>query len=169
MMGDLTASEKRMIAALDRIDYSIERAADGLRGAAGAPAPDPDTDELRRENTRLGAELGALQERQETALTALEDRLAQMSARLLVAEEKAVQLAVANEALIKANRELVSHAGEGPGDDQIRLALEAEVEALRAARAAEVAQMDEIVETLDRMLDSQPEMSGEDNPQAERG
>lgn len=171
MMGDLTASEKRLIAALDRIDYSIERAAEGLRRAETAPAPDPDG--LSGENARLEAELAALRADRSSALSAHEDRLAQLSARVLVAEDSAARLAAANEALARSNRELMERLETGgPAGDDIRRALEAELDALRAARAAEVAQMDELVETLDRMLDpqsgTQPETQADGMTPAER-
>lgn len=151
MTGDLTVSEKRLIAALDRIDYTIERAAASLRGTSPAPEGAADI-ASQAENQRLVAELAAAQERQEAAVHALETRLAQAHARLDEAGQQAARLVAANEALTHANRQLLSKADSGGADDaDIRAALEAEVEALRAARAAEIAQMGEIIESIDRL------------------
>lgn len=147
MKDDLNASEKRLIAALDRIDAFIDRAPE--------PRPDlaPDAgsdDALRAENLRLSQELAVLHERQAELLASYESRLADANERLNVAGDEAARLAAANDALIAANRDLT--AAENPGADQHRAALEAEIKALRAARAAEIGQMDDIIGTLDRML-----------------
>lgn len=151
MTGDLTVSEKRLIAALDRIDYTIERAAASLRGTSPAPEGAADL-ASQAENQRLVAELAAAQERQEAALHVLETRLAQAHARLDEAGQQAARLVAANEALTHANRQLLSKAdSDGADGADIRAALEAEVEALRAARAAEIAQMGEIIESIDRL------------------
>ena len=65
---------------------------------------------------------------------------------------EAARLAAANDALIAANRELIA-AGDSPDRiDAVRKALDAEIEALQAARAAEIAQMGEILAALETML-----------------
>lgn len=114
MKDDLNASEKRLIAALDRIDLVIDRAA-----APTAPSPD-----------RTQA-------------------LAEAETRLAEAEAQAARLAEANAALTAANAALI--AGQ-PGAAEIRQAYEAELMALRAARAAEIGQVGAILGTLDRLL-----------------
>ena len=80
-------------------------------------------------------------------------RLAEAHERLAGAGEQAARLAAANDELARANRALIAAIdGEGAGDDPVRTALEAELEAQHAARAAEGAQMSEILDALDRML-----------------
>lgn len=165
MMGDLTVSEKRLIAALDRIDYSIERAAAQLRTGVAAPDPVPDeapgvegasAAELEAalgENARLASELQAAIEARET----LARRIGALNERLAAQGQEAARLSAANEALAGANRQLLSRADSGgPGPDEVRAALEAEVQALRAARAAEIAQVDEVLDMLDEMLGEGP-------------
>ncbi|MFC3571583.1 hypothetical protein [Paracoccus sp. TOH] len=152
MRDDLNASEKRLIAALDRIDQFIDRAAerrggpDGIMPEEGLAAQ---LHETRGENRRLSQELAALHERQSETLAACEARLAEAHRRLVDAGQEAARLAAANEALAEANRALID--GAGPPGDEIRRALEAEIESLRAARAAELAQMGDIIDTLDRL------------------
>lgn len=142
MRDDLTASEKRLTAALDRIDRLIDRAAAG-GGGDGA------LHDSRAENQRLSQELSALHERQSATLATCEARLAEAHQRLVAAGQEAARLAAANEALATANRALVEAAALTP-DDALQ-ALQAELDALRAARAAEMAQMGDILDTLDRM------------------
>ncbi|KGJ06330.1 hypothetical protein SAMN04487972_101233 [Paracoccus halophilus] len=133
MRDDLNASEKRLIAALDRIDHFLDRAA-----AAGAPAAEQ-LQQSGDENRRLTDELAQLRTRQ-----------GETHERLQEAGREAARLVAANEALAEANRALI--AGTGAPADAARRALEAEIESLRAAHAAEEGQMQDILAALDRML-----------------
>lgn len=175
MRDDLNASEKRLIAALDRIDHFIDRATTA-RTAAPVPTPAPVAGGLaeietqlhaaHHENQRLSGELVLLHERQTALLSNCEMRLAESHERLLGAGQEAARLAAANEALAEANRALI--AASGLPADETRLALEAEIESLRAARAAEIAQMGDLLEALDRMIDTpapeQPEAGARPAP-----
>lgn len=156
MRDDLTASETRLTAALDRIDRLIDRAV----GATADADSGAELQDSRAENRRLSQELAALHERQAESLAACEARLAEAHQRLVAAGQEAARLSAANEELARANRALIDAAGLP--QDEARHALEAEVGALRAARAAEVAQMDDIIDTLDRM-------AGADATVGERG
>lgn len=158
MNADLTASEKRLIAALDRIDQFIDRA--GAARQAPPDAADAAAAEAEEEAQRLATELAALRDSHAAALAELEARLAasedalsHANDRLAAAGEEAARLAMANEALAEANRRLIGPPGPEP--DEIRRALEAEVDALRQARAAEIGQIGDIVDTLDRMIGDQ--------------
>ncbi len=157
MRDDLTASEKRLIAALDRIDHFIDRA---TMARAIAPAPvaakgglaeiEARLHAAQGENQRLSGELVLLHERQAALLANCETRLSDANERLSGAGLEAARLAAANEVLAEANRALTAASG-APADDA-RLALEAEIESLRAARAAETAQMGDLLAVLDRMI-----------------
>lgn len=152
-MKVLSAAERRLIAALDRLDHAVEHAA---RRMAEAPAPRRDIDPAPSD-AALSPEIAALHDRQAATLEAMQVRLAETDERLAAAGEQAARLAAANEELAQANRALIEAAG-GPdawsesGEVATFAALQAEVEALRAARAAEIAQMGEILDSLDRML-----------------
>lgn len=154
MRDDLNASEKRLIAALDRIDHFLDRAASapapGMPAAADFSGIEAELQQARDENQRLSQELVRLNERQASVLEACETRLSDAQARLHTAGQEAARLAAANEALAAANRRLTEGAGLTP--DDARRALETELESLRAARAAEIAQMGDIVDALDRMI-----------------
>lgn len=131
-MTEITASERRLSAALDRIDQLLESGGGGRLAAVTA------------ERDGLRAELEAVK---------VGGSVADLEARLQAASELAARLSAANEDLMAANR-LLLEAGEtgGVGTDEARDALEAEIEALRAARTAEMTQMGDIMAELERLL-----------------
>lgn len=135
MKDDLNASEKRLIAALDRIDLLIDRAATAGGGADGDGAPHAAPPEASADH--------------DAALAACEAKLAEAQDRLDAAGAEAARLAEANAALVEANAALLAGA---PGATEMRQAFEAELEALRAARAAEMGQVGDILGTLDQWL-----------------
>lgn len=149
-MTDISVSERRLIAALDRLDYAMERAADRLAAQAAAAPPVPETPAP----VPLSEDVAALHDRQAATLEALQTRLAEAHEHLASAGEQAARLAAANDELAAANRALIDAASDwaGKGPDAVAQALNAEIASLRAASAAEIAQMGEILDALDRML-----------------
>ena len=150
-MTDISASERRLSAALDRIDGLLERGtwrsitAGPPEAAAHADSgADAEIAALRAENAELT-----------DALTRLQTQIAATSGGVDADAEAgdAARLAAANEALADANRDLIE-AQDGQGDEQeaALAALRAEIESLRASRAAEIGQLGEIVIELERLL-----------------
>lgn len=164
-MSDISASERRLSAALDRIDQLLEAGSHRRPAAVAAPSADADLqgrlDQLEAENARLAAELAALRTDQGGPVEAA---LAEARTRLSGASDQAARLVAANDELAAANRALIEAADGASGDASIA-ALEAEVEALRAARAAEIAQMGDIMVELERLLASQDAVGGQDGPE----
>lgn len=170
-MSEIAASERRLSAALDRIDQILEMGRPRSAPADGTGDQDlrAALDAAQSENTRLKAEIAELQKDKpasdEPAFENGEDRLVE-------AGEQAARLAAANDELAAANRSLVeTAAAEADGDavTAIREALEAEIEALRAARAAEISNLGDIIIELERLLPEMgqgnapvPEMAGDD-------
>lgn len=134
-MNDISESEQRLSAALERIDYGIDRLQAATRAAekqaAFSPAP-----------AAISEDMADLQRRQTAALDRAQQRLAAAGA-------EAARLASANDRLMEANRVFLSG---NQGRDAALHALEAEIEALRAARSAEIAQMGDILAALEAML-----------------
>lgn len=168
MQDDLEASERRLVAALARIEGLVEAIpparpapAPGAAAAAdGQPALARLLEESRAENLRLGDEIAALRERQAGQIARMRDRLEGLNRRLAASGAEAARLVAANRRLAEANRALIA-AAAAPVDDAaggearggaVLAALEAEIESLRAARAAEVGQMGDILDALERML-----------------
>ena len=161
MNNDLNASEKRLIAALDRLDGFIDRMAVTRAAAGSAPEGDP-----RPENRDISDDLSMLVDEQAEQLAELEARLVATDERLNAAGDEIARLAAANEALASANRELIASQPDSPSDE-IRRALQAEIDSLRATRVAEAGQMAEIADTLDRMLGEAPPRQQAEAPAAE--
>ncbi|MCQ0969789.1 hypothetical protein MLD63_05020 [Paracoccus sp. TK19116] len=153
-MSDIAASERRLAAALDRIDYVLEnaplRSEDPAVSTAEDSALQAQLAEARSENARLAADLQALHDAQGQAM---EQSLSDAGDRLTGAGREAARLAAANEELAAANRALIAAQG-GDAATATQAALNAEIESLRAARAAEIAQMGDIMAELERLLGS---------------
>ncbi|WP_410218546.1 hypothetical protein [Paracoccus sp. (in: a-proteobacteria)] len=146
-MSDITASERRLSAALDRLDLLME-------AAVRPPAEDGgQVAELTRQLTELQSENARLEQVLAQAQSGDAGSPDELQSRLEAATEQSARLATANEELTTANRNLLeAHATGGLSEDEVRGALEAEIQALRAARAAEMAQMSEIMSELERLL-----------------
>lgn len=168
-MKDLSAAERRLIAALDRMDHAVERAARRM-AELGAAATAPASVAPSAPAADVSAEVAALHDRQAATVEAMQQQLGRAHERLAETGAHAAQLAAANDALAQANRQLAEAAGGAPADwardggAAILAALEAELAALRAARAAEIAHMGEILDALDRMLGVPPAASSAASP-----
>ena len=131
-MSDISVSERRLSAALDRIDQFLDR---------GGVVPAPSGSDLRAELDKAHAQIAALT-----------DQLARQGDGQELAEQ-AARLAAANDDLAAANRALIQAAsGDGDRIEAVSVALEAEIEALRAARAAEAAQLGALLAEVERLL-----------------
>ncbi|MGR3199366.1 MAG: hypothetical protein ACU0DH_11685 [Paracoccus sp. (in: a-proteobacteria)] len=147
-MSDITASERRLSAALDRLDQLLEA---GQKRDGDHPGALADLTRRLAEAESRNADLERqLSEGQPAADTS---QLSNLQARLETATEQSARLSAANEDLMAANRNLIdAEQTGGVGEDERREALEAEIAALRAAREAEMAQMSEIMTELERLL-----------------
>lgn len=135
-MSDISVSERRLSAALDRIDQYLDR---GGAVAGGTSAG-------------LQAELDAAHERI-AALTAQVSQNPTGDNDGQDMADHAARLAAANDELAAANRTLIqAAAGNGDRIEAVSVALEAEIEALRAARAAESAQLGALLAEVERLL-----------------
>ncbi|MFC3168964.1 hypothetical protein [Paracoccus fontiphilus] len=131
-MSDISVSERRLSAALDRIDRLLERG--GFPAASSGP-------DLRAELDAAHAQIAALTE-----------QLSRQGDGPALAEQ-AARLAAANDELAAANRALIQAAsGDSDRVEAVSVALEAEIEALRAARAAEAAQLSTLLAEVERLL-----------------
>lgn len=138
-MTSFADSEKRLIAAFGRIDAALDRFVQSSPAIDAGAAPSANGSDDRF--AELQAENKALKR------------------RLAEANEEAARLARANAALVAANAELTQ------GKDASEDALQAELDALKAARAAEIAALDEIMTGLEILLSRAPRAS--DAPFAE--
>lgn len=116
-----------------------------------APGPSPELEAMhaaleaeRVANALLTERVRAIREKQETTLSALERRLVQATRALEAVQSEATRLKRANSDLMEVNRQLVDAAGP-VAPDLVNRSMQAELEALRAARAWETSELSEIV------------------------
>lgn len=159
-MGNVKELEQRLGRALERISRSA------ARRVAPAPAPVADPDaaaeaaELRAQlaserakTAQLTERVNAVKQRQESSFTTLERRLARMTEQLDLQSLEMLRLKKANTKLIEANRQLrEGHEAMVIEPSAVNRALLAELEALRAERAADVAEMEDVLGELKPLL-----------------
>lgn len=175
-MTELAEYERRIAYALERIGRGVEAlrvrpkaapveaAPEGEKEApAEAPTTAPTTasdetqalrDELEAErtaNAQLTERVRAIREKQETTLAALEKRLAQATRAFEAAQTEASRLKRANSDLAETNRLLTEAAGD-VAPHLINRAMQSELEALRAARAYEISELNEIIGGLEPIV-----------------
>lgn len=157
-MSDIKASERRLAAALDRIDYLLETAGAPRPSDSAASDGPAQTDaalqaqltQVLEDNQRLQAALEAMRPPQQAISAVDQDGDSYRFAEL---GDQAARLSQANEELIAANRGLIEAvSGQTEGVEAVAVALEAEIEALRAARAAEISQIADLMAELQRLL-----------------
>lgn len=146
-MSDMTDYERRISAALARIGAGLERLGQGRAPAPGGAADDAELREAleaeRVVNAQLSERVRAIREKQETTLGALERKLAEARTEAEQQVREMLRLKRANADLIATNRAL-SEAGAGDGA-LVNRAMQAELGALRAERAADIAELDDII------------------------
>jgi len=148
-MGADSASEmeRRIAAALDRIAAGLERAPRPPAGETGQLREALEAE--RNANAQLTERVRAVKERQESVVAGLERRLARQTELLDVQGLELQRLKKSVIQLREANRVLREAQEAGLADPSaINRSLQAEVEGLRATRAAEIAELDEILAEL---------------------
>ena len=157
-MSDISILEGRITAALDRIRRGVEWM-DEL--AAAAPASPADAasleagslrsrlEEERTVNAQLEERVRALKERQDGRVAQLEAEVAENRMRLTEGDEDMQRLRQANAELRDIGAQLRVALAEGVAEPQlINRAMLAELEALRAARAADLAEVNAVIAEL---------------------
>ena len=157
-MSDISILEGRITAALDRIRRGVEWM-DEL--AAAAPASPADAashealslrsrlEEERTVNAQLEERVRALKERQDGRVAQLEAEVAENRVRLSEVDEDMQRLRQANAELRDIGAQLRVALAEGVAEPQlINRAMLAELEALRAARAADLAEVNAVIAEL---------------------
>ncbi|SFP27883.1 hypothetical protein [Tranquillimonas alkanivorans] len=160
-MKDITELERRITAALDRIGAGVE----GLSRSAPAPAPSDDEGqttavlqaelEAERETTaQLEERVRAIQERQDTRVVQLEAELAAAMERLDRVEADRRRIKRVNDELRGSNQALREANEAGLADAAlVDQAMRTELDALRAMRDSDRAEMEEILADLAPALD----------------
>ncbi|PKP69951.1 MAG: hypothetical protein CVT82_09010 [Alphaproteobacteria bacterium HGW-Alphaproteobacteria-4] len=148
-MSDMTDYERRISAALARIGAGLERLGQGGVAATASEGDAALREALEAErlaNAQLSERVRAIREKQETTLGTLERKLAAAKAEIEQHLRELVRIRRANADLVASNRALADAAEAGLANpEMVNRALQAELTALRAERAAEVAELDDII------------------------
>ncbi|OYX41800.1 MAG: hypothetical protein B7Z02_14435 [Rhodobacterales bacterium 32-67-9] len=157
-MSDITELERRISAALERIGTGLD-----LLGQGTGATPGDDDGELtalrdaldaeRTANAQLTERVRAIREKQETMVEALEKKVGRLTEQLNAAGLELQRQKQLNTQLTDANRALSEAAQEGVAEPHlINRSMMTELEALRVARAAEMAEMEEILSELKPLI-----------------
>lgn len=167
-MIDISELERRILYALERIDRGMDALTEGRgivpRQAFAAEAPVAqdyaEVDELRSAleaersaNAQLTERVRAIKDKQETIVSDLEKKVGRLTHQLDLAGSELQRQRRLNADLVAANQALSDAARDGvTHPDLLNKALTTEVDALRAARSAEMAEMEEILAELKPLI-----------------
>ncbi|MEP3918412.1 hypothetical protein [Ascidiaceihabitans sp.] len=159
-MSDIEELQRRITAAMDRVAVGL----DGLGTDTGA-----DTTELEQAledektvNAQLSERIRALTQRQDADLAAAKAQADIVTGRLTEMDTELQRLRSANNALRQSNEDLRQANEAGVGDAHlINKAMMAELEGLRATRAADVSEMNTIIDTLTPLIQTENQTPSE--------
>lgn len=150
-MDDIAEYERRITAALDRAAQALTSLSAGEAGDTAALKAELEAERVA--NQQLEARVRAIKDTQEQTVKALEDTVADLKSALATRDGELQQLKSVNEELRRSNGALREANAKGVGDaDAVNAAMVTEIESLRAARAAERAEIEEILATLEPVL-----------------
>lgn len=161
-MSDISDLEQRILLALDRIGNRVasHQTPDPFAATLGHLAPPEqssiEVDVLRAEleaersaNAQLTERVRAIKDKQENLLSGLERKVAQLSQLLDQQGSELQRQRLINVSLTRANQRLSDALREGLSDpDLLNQTMVTELEAMRVARASELAEMEEIMAEL---------------------
>ncbi|NNE87556.1 MAG: hypothetical protein HKN27_05725 [Silicimonas sp.] len=150
-MSDISDLERRITSALDRATKALEQ----LSVASEESGPDlsAELEAERVANRQLEERVRAIKEKQENTVTALEREVADLKDALATRDADVQQMRAVNASLRETNTALRDANAKGlPEPKLIDQSMSSELESLRAARAAQQAEIEEILATLEPVL-----------------
>lgn len=149
-MSEIDELQRRITAAMDRVAAGLETLSGGETDTLQQAL-----DEEKTVNAQLTERVRVLGERQAKALETLEARAQDAETRMSQLDTDLQRLRRANAQLSEACEALRDANQEGVGEAHlINKAMMAELEALRAARAAEISHADTVLAALGPLLDA---------------
>lgn len=153
-MSDIEELQRRITAAMDQVAFGLEKL-----GAAAPEGAGADTlaqlEEERTANAQLQERVRGLRTKSEAEIATLRSLLEEGDARMGQLDIELQRVRRANAQLSDACAALRDANAEGVGDAHlINKAMLAELEALRAARAADVAEASVILASLQPLVDA---------------
>lgn len=154
-MSEIDALEGRIAAALSRIGAGVVQLGKAApEGADNSETLKAELQEERDANAQLEERVRALKDRQDSNVTYLETRVEKQTAALAAIEAELHRLRASNADLRELTEQLRHAAKDGVASPElINRATIAEVEALSAQRAADVAEIDAILSELKPLVE----------------
>ncbi len=154
-MSDISELERRITAALDRAAQAMDRlgVASGASDGADAAALADELEAERVANAQLEERVRAIKEKQETMVAGLEAQVSRLRAHVESRDGDLSRMKAVGEELRRSNGALrEANASALPDAALVNASLAAELDAVQSARAADRAEMDDILATLDPVL-----------------
>lgn len=147
-MSDIAELERRIISALERIGTGV----DGL-GPASGPVDSNEADDLRQAleaeklaNAQLEERVSSIKQKQETTIKEMQARIEELTTTVSKKETDAKKLLNVNAQLRESNDALRESNESGVGDAHlINKAMQTDLEALKATRKADLAELETIM------------------------
>ncbi|MEP2921047.1 MAG: hypothetical protein ABJP06_09975 [Sulfitobacter sp.] len=152
-MSDIEELQRRITAAMDQVAFGLDKLGTGATGA------DPETlqqlEDERTANAQLQERVRSLRTKSDAEIATLRAGLDEGDARMAQLDVELQRVRRANAQLSDACAALREANAEGVGDPHlINKAMLAELEALRAARAADVAEASTILSSLQPLVEA---------------
>lgn len=152
-MNDIAELERRITAALDRAASALER-------LNAVSSEESDTSELASEleaeraaNAQLEERVRAIKEKQETMVAGLESEVIRLKESIRSRDGELRRMRAVNDELRGSNTALREANAKGLAQPElVNGAMLSELDSLRAERAAERAEIDEVLATLEPLL-----------------
>lgn len=150
-MNDISDFERRIVAALERAGTALDQLSAGGEGdSAGLKA---ELEAERIANQQLEERVRAIKEKQETMISRLEGQVAELRDALKARDAEVQQMRSVNAALRESNAALRDANAEGLAEPHlVNSSMMSELEALRAQRAADRREIEDILATLEPVL-----------------
>lgn len=160
-MSEIDELQRRITAAMDRIATGVGGLAQS--GGGDSAALESALEDEKLANAQLTERLRALKDRYDAAVADAKSEAETAQNRLTDLDLELQRLRQANDQLRQSNAALRTANEEGVGEPHlINKAMMAELEALRAARAADVAEASSIIGALTPLLDQADAPQGGD-------
>lgn len=150
-MNDISDFERRIVAALDRASQALDRL--GAGEGADTAGLKSELEAERVANRQLEERVRAIKEKQETMVARLEDEVAGLREALRTRDSEVQQMRSVNDALRESNAALRDANAQGLAEPHlVNKSMMSELESMRAQRAADRAEIEDILATLEPVL-----------------
>ncbi|MEQ9041567.1 MAG: hypothetical protein RIE24_24855 [Silicimonas sp.] len=152
-MSDIPELERRITAALDRASLALERLSAASEENGDVEAMKAELEAERVANAQLEERVRAIKEKQETMVAGLEAEVLRLKDAVRARDGEVQRMRSVNEELRASNAALREANAQGLADaDLVNGSMVTELEQLRAQRAAERDEIDEVLSSLEPLL-----------------